>query len=200
MTGMGRTQDVLVPHQHGLVDLGLSGPAGLVGGEEDFDGDLFAPPLSHPHLSVAALADLLHHLDLFGYCPLYLRRNEGFVCVNLKGFTLQTTESYTLNLCFHGNLKHSMCRTPASCSVRVSPTEGAPSLSRSFGTVRSGPSKTLQAGCSSHPAPARYCTEDGTPDICTFKKNATGRRRINANQCKYIIVYTHIHSIHSYTH
>lgn len=167
MTGMGRTQDVLVPHQHGLVDLGFPGPAGLVGGEEDFDGDLFAPPLSHPHLSVAALADLLHHLDLFGYCPLYLRRNVRFVCVNLQGVYSSKHTKLRPEPLFPWKPK----TQHVSCSVCVSPREGAPSLSRSFGTVRSGPSKTLQAGCSSHPAPARCCTEDGTPDICTLKKN-----------------------------
>lgn len=57
-----------------------------------------------------------------------------------------------------------------NCSVCLSPTEGAPSLSQSFGTVRSGPSKILQAGCNSHPAPVQYCTEDETPDVCTFIK------------------------------
>lgn len=57
-----------------------------------------------------------------------------------------------------------------NCSVCLSPAEGAPSLSRSFGTARSGPSKTLQAGCNSHPAPVQYCTEDETPDVCTLKK------------------------------
>lgn len=64
-------------HQDGLIDLSLSGPTGLVGGEEHFDGNLFAPPLSHPHLSIAALAYLLYHLDLFGYRSLYLRGNTG---------------------------------------------------------------------------------------------------------------------------
>lgn len=66
------TQDVLVPHQDGLVDLCLSGPTGLIGGEEDFDGHLLSPPPAHPHLPVATLPDLLHHLDLLGDRPLHL--------------------------------------------------------------------------------------------------------------------------------
>lgn len=66
------TQDVLVSHQHGLVDLRLSGPTGLIGGEEDFDSHLLSPPSAHPHLPVAALPDLLHHLDLLGDRPLHL--------------------------------------------------------------------------------------------------------------------------------
>lgn len=63
-------------HQDGLVDLCLPGPTGLVGGEENFDGYLFAPPPAHPHLSVATLPDLLHHLDLLGYRPLHLRQKH----------------------------------------------------------------------------------------------------------------------------
>lgn len=76
-TEISRTQNVLVSHQDGLIDLSLSGPTGLVGGEEHFDGNLFAPPLSHPHLSIAALAYLLHHLDLLGYGSLHLRGHMG---------------------------------------------------------------------------------------------------------------------------
>lgn len=62
-------------HQDGLINLGLSGPTGLIGGEEHFDGNLFTPPLPHPHLSIAALAYLLYHLDLFSYRSLDLRGN-----------------------------------------------------------------------------------------------------------------------------
>lgn len=67
------TENVLVSHQDGLVDLRLSGPTGFIGGEENFDGHLLSPPPAHPHLSVAPLPDLLHHLDLLGYRPLHLR-------------------------------------------------------------------------------------------------------------------------------
>lgn len=74
-TEVSHTQNVLMSHQDGLIDLGLSGPTGLVRGEEHFDGNLFTPPLSHPHLSIAALAYLLYHLDLLSYSSLYLRGN-----------------------------------------------------------------------------------------------------------------------------
>lgn len=63
-------------HQEGLVDLRLSEPALLLGGEEDLDGHPLPPPLAHPHLAVAALADLLHHLDLLGDGSLHLRREN----------------------------------------------------------------------------------------------------------------------------
>lgn len=58
------TQDIIVPHQEGLVDFRLSEPAFLLRGEEDFDGHSLSSPLAHPHLSVSAFPDLLHHLDL----------------------------------------------------------------------------------------------------------------------------------------
>ena len=63
-------------HQHRLVDLRLSEPAGLLAGEEHFDGHLLSPPAAQPHLTVAALSDLTHHLDLLGDGPLDLK--EGF--------------------------------------------------------------------------------------------------------------------------
>ena len=66
------TQYVLVPHQHCLVDLGLAEPAGLLCGEEHFDGHLLPAPLAHPHLAIAALTNLLHHLDLLGDGALHL--------------------------------------------------------------------------------------------------------------------------------
>ena len=67
------TQDVLVSHEHRLVDLSLPEPAGLLGGEEHLDRHLLPAPPAHPHLPVPPLADLLHHLDLLGDGPLYLR-------------------------------------------------------------------------------------------------------------------------------
>ena len=66
------TQYVLVSHEDSLVNLSLSEPAGLFGGEEDFDGHPLSSPLAHPHLSVAALSNLLNHLNLLGYGALHL--------------------------------------------------------------------------------------------------------------------------------
>lgn len=66
------TQDVVVSHQEGLVDLGLSEPALLLGGEEDFHRHPLPSPLAHPDLSVSTFADLLHHLNLLGDGPLHL--------------------------------------------------------------------------------------------------------------------------------
>lgn len=70
------TEDVFVSHQDRLVDLRLSEPAGLLSGEEDFDGHLLAPPASQPHLAVPSLPDLTHHLDLLGDGPLHLSGGE----------------------------------------------------------------------------------------------------------------------------
>lgn len=61
-----------MPHEAGLVDLGFPEPAGLLGGEKDFHCDFLRSPATHPHLTVAAFADLFHHLDLLGDCPLHL--------------------------------------------------------------------------------------------------------------------------------
>lgn len=66
------TQNVFVPHQHGLVDLCLSEPAGLLGGEEHLHSYLLATPPSHPHLPVATFSDLFHHLNLLSDSPLNL--------------------------------------------------------------------------------------------------------------------------------
>lgn len=66
------TQYVLVSHEDSLVDLCLSEPAGLLGGEEHFDSHSLSSPATHPHLPVAALTYLLHHLNLLGYGALHL--------------------------------------------------------------------------------------------------------------------------------
>ena len=68
------TEDVLVPDEHGLVDLGLSEPARFFSSEEDFDGHLLPPPAAQPHVAVAALPDLTNHLDLLGDRPLHLEQ------------------------------------------------------------------------------------------------------------------------------
>lgn len=67
------TEDVLVSHQHRLVDLRLPEPAGFLSGEEDFDGHLLSPPAAQPHLAVSPFTDLTHHLDLLGDGSLHLR-------------------------------------------------------------------------------------------------------------------------------
>lgn len=66
------TQNIFMPHQNSLIDFCLSKPAGFFGGEENFDGHFFSAPLSHPNLPIATFANLLHHLNLFCYSPLYL--------------------------------------------------------------------------------------------------------------------------------
>lgn len=68
-------------HQHCLVDLRLSEPAGLLTGEEDLDGHLLATPAAQPHLAVGPLPDLTHHLDLLGDSPLDLWRMSIMVIV-----------------------------------------------------------------------------------------------------------------------
>ena len=65
-----------MPHENRLVDLRLSEPAGLLAGEEDFDGHLLPPPAAEPHLAVAALPDLTHHLDLLSDGALDLDTGE----------------------------------------------------------------------------------------------------------------------------
>ena len=53
-------EDVVMPHEHGLVDLRLSEPAGLLCCEEHLDSDPLPPPPSEPHLSIPALAHTAH--------------------------------------------------------------------------------------------------------------------------------------------
>lgn len=50
-----RTQDVLVPQQHSVVDLSLSEPGLLVSGGEDLDRDTLTLPLTPPHFTITAL-------------------------------------------------------------------------------------------------------------------------------------------------
>lgn len=50
-----RTEDVLVPQQHSVVDLSLSEPGLLVSGGEDFDSNTLSLPLTPPHLTISAL-------------------------------------------------------------------------------------------------------------------------------------------------
>lgn len=70
---MRLTEDVLVSHQDCLIDLRLTEPAGLLAGEENFDGHLLASPAAQPHLAVATFSDLTNHLDLLGDGPLHLK-------------------------------------------------------------------------------------------------------------------------------
>lgn len=79
--GVLRTQDVVVPHQHRLVDLGLPEPAGFLPGEEHLDRHLLSSPAAQPHLAVAALPDLTHHVDLLGDRPLHLEEQQVCQCV-----------------------------------------------------------------------------------------------------------------------
>ena len=78
-----------MPHEEGLVDLGLPEPALLLGGEEHLDGHPLAAPPAHPHLPVAPLPHLLHHLDLLGDGALHLcdRRQRPYVNVVAVQFT-----------------------------------------------------------------------------------------------------------------
>ena len=50
------TQDVVVPQQHGVVDLGLAEPRLLIPGGEDLDGHVLPVPNASPHLAVAPFA------------------------------------------------------------------------------------------------------------------------------------------------
>lgn len=72
-------------HQHRLVDLRLSEPAGLLSGEEHLDGHLLPPPAAQPHLAVPPLPDLTHHLDLLSDGPLNLSRRDRKTFVYLLG-------------------------------------------------------------------------------------------------------------------
>ena len=83
-----RTQYVVVPHEEGLVDLRLPEPALLLGGEEHLDGHPLAPPAAHPHLPVAPLPHLLHHLDLLGDGALHLCYRQRRLHVNVMAVRL----------------------------------------------------------------------------------------------------------------
>lgn len=48
----GRTQNVLVPQQHCVVNLSLTEPGLLVSGGEDFHSYVLTLPLTSPHLSI----------------------------------------------------------------------------------------------------------------------------------------------------
>ena len=61
----------------GLVEFRLSEPALLFRREEDLDGDVFAAPLSLPHLPVPSFTDTLYQMDLLRYCSLNLERNKN---------------------------------------------------------------------------------------------------------------------------
>lgn len=65
-----------MPHEDGLVNLCLSEPAGLLSGEEHLDSHPLTSPAAHPHLPVASLSDLFHHLDLLSYGALHLQSRE----------------------------------------------------------------------------------------------------------------------------
>lgn len=82
------TQNIFMPHQNSLIDFCLSKPAGFFGGEENFDSHFFSSPLSHPNLPIATFANLLHHLNLFCYSPLYLL--ETYNVLNYTYFLLDT--------------------------------------------------------------------------------------------------------------
>uniref|UniRef100_A0A182J3S4 Uncharacterized protein n=1 Tax=Anopheles atroparvus TaxID=41427 RepID=A0A182J3S4_ANOAO len=75
--GRDEPEDVLVAHQHRLVDFRLPEPGRLLGGEEDLHGHLLVAPLRQPHLTVAALAHRVHHVDLLGDRALHQQGQPG---------------------------------------------------------------------------------------------------------------------------
>lgn len=62
---MELTEYIIVSHEHCLVYLGLSEPAGLFTGKEHFHRHLFSSPATEPHFSIPPLSNLTHHLNLF---------------------------------------------------------------------------------------------------------------------------------------
>jgi hypothetical protein len=68
--GGNEAENVVVPHEDRLVDLGLAEPGCLLEGEEDLDRDLLAAPTGEPDLAVAALAHALGQGQLLGDGPL----------------------------------------------------------------------------------------------------------------------------------
>lgn len=71
-----RTENVLVSHQYRLVDLGLPEPAGLLSCIKNFYSHFLSSPAAEPHLAVATLSDLTHHLDLFSDGALHLEKKQ----------------------------------------------------------------------------------------------------------------------------
>ncbi len=63
---MEPTEYIFMPHEHRLVNLGLSEPASLFTGKEHFHCNLFSSPATKPHFSIPPLPDLTYHLNLFG--------------------------------------------------------------------------------------------------------------------------------------
>lgn len=74
------TKNVLVAHQHSLVDFRLPKPAGLLRGEEHLDRHLLPTPFTHPHFSVPAFPHLPNHLNLLGDSSLNLHGRKRKVC------------------------------------------------------------------------------------------------------------------------
>lgn len=75
------TQYIVMSHQEGLIDFGLSEPALLLRGEEDLNGHSLASPLAHPDLSVSPFSNLLDHLNLLGDSALHLETGYCTKCV-----------------------------------------------------------------------------------------------------------------------
>lgn len=59
-------------HEHGLVDLSFSEPAGLFSSAKHFHCHLLAPPVGQPHLTTAAFPNQTHSLDLLCNGTLHL--------------------------------------------------------------------------------------------------------------------------------
>lgn len=75
--GGDETEDVVVSHENGLINLRFAKPRGLLEGEENFDGDFLASPAGQPDLAVAALADALRQGELLGDRSLNEQRQTG---------------------------------------------------------------------------------------------------------------------------
>lgn len=63
-------------HQHSLVDFGLPEPAGLLASEKHLYCHFLSSPAAKPHLAIAPLSYLTHHLDLFSYSALHLEKKK----------------------------------------------------------------------------------------------------------------------------
>ena len=62
--------------QNGLVELRFTEPAGLLGGEEDLDGDVLSAPFAFPYLAVPTFTNAFCQVDLLGYSSLNLNNNK----------------------------------------------------------------------------------------------------------------------------